>query len=227
MTHLQTKLLALTGFLLACVGCTQTTQNAIDEGTLQKHRARLVLQEEPAGAQAVLDIREAFTGISDEDLEDHLAQAVEDGDEDEELEFTADDLEVEISPVSAEPRDVVIVGKIGGMPNPWTETEPDFPWKEGSATLFLVDPATAAEFGDEEHAHDDSCDCPFCARKATERVDSVATVNFIDEAGKVIDLPAGPLLDLNERDTVVVRGRAHLIAGKMLVIDADGIYVRR
>ena len=35
------------------------------------------------------------------------------------------------------------------------------------------------------------------------------------------------LLDLQEEETVVVSGRAEMRGGEMLVIDADGVYIRR
>ena len=43
-------------------------------------------------------------------------------------------------------REVVVVGQIGGMPNVWPETHPDFPWYKGQASFFLVDTKVASQF---------------------------------------------------------------------------------
>lgn len=122
---------------------------------------------------------------------------------------------------------VALVGRVGGMPNPWPETETDFPWRANQATLFLVDPTTAEEFA--AHAAEvgpDHKDCPFCARRVTETVDGVACVTFPDASGKPAPIGARELFDLNEGDLVVVRGRATLVAGNLLVVEADGLYRR-
>ena len=49
-------------------------------------------------------------------------------------------------------------------------------------------------------------------------------VNFVDEKGEIIRIDARKLLDLKENQTVVIRGKAKLLGGAMLLIDADGIY---
>lgn len=136
--------------------------------------------------------------------------------------FTADD----DADGQQAPQEVVVVGKIGGMPNPWTDTEPDFPFKKETATLFLVDSATTEKFNVAGHGHEEKVDCPFCARAAAENIDAIAVVNFVDETGQVVPIPAQPLLELPELATIVVQGKAHLVGGKMLVIDAASVYVR-
>lgn len=124
--------------------------------------------------------------------------------------------------------EVVLVGRIGGLPNPWKESEPDFPWKKNQATLFLVDPATAAEFAD--HSTDDpdhAESCPFCARAAENATGSIATVTFTGPQGKPIEVGAAELLDVEENDLVVVRGQSKILPGDLVVVMADGIYVRK
>ena len=133
-----------------------------------------------------------------------------------------------------EPADVVAVLDVremfaGPAEDLGKAEEPDFPWKKDSATLFLVDPATAAELTDHDHDHgaDDHHDCPFCARAAEENVDSIAVVNFLDDDGAVLPIGAQKLLSVEEQETVIVKGRARMMGGKLLVIDADGLYIRR
>ncbi|MEM6655409.1 MAG: hypothetical protein AAF596_06370 [Planctomycetota bacterium] len=123
---------------------------------------------------------------------------------------------------------VVLVGQIGGMPNPWAGVEKNFPWVNGEATFFLVDPATAAEFAD--HAPEDpdhAANCPFCARAAQQSVDAMATVTFLDATGEPIAITASELFDVDAEDVVVIQGNARLLAEKQLFVEAEGIYIRR
>lgn len=124
--------------------------------------------------------------------------------------------------------EVVLVGQIGGMPNPWAETEKAFPWVVDEATFFLVDPATAAEFVDHENSDPEHvANCPFCAREAQKNKDAIVAVTFTDEQGDPIAVAADRLLGLNENDVVVVRGHGRLLAGDLLVVEAEGIYIRQ
>jgi hypothetical protein len=221
--HFRIAIFTLVSMLV--LGCADSGTR-LDPALVEQHRSRLLLADEPTGAQAVLDVREIFTGPSVEDSLHHLATDPPEGEPaDENIEFTAVDVTAPATTEPVGPQEVVVVGKIGGMPNPWPEKEPDFPWKKKVATVFLVDPATAEEFGHGEH--DEACDCPFCARKVKDNIDSLAIVNFVDPSGKVLQIGAQPLLDLEEKAIVVVHGQARLVGGKMLVIDADGMYVRR
>ncbi|TWT88849.1 hypothetical protein Mal64_23370 [Pseudobythopirellula maris] len=122
---------------------------------------------------------------------------------------------------------VVLVGKVGGIPNPWGKLEPDFPWRENQAAFFLVDPATAMEFDEHDAGDPDHlADCPFCAREAANQASAVAAVNFSDAQGKQIAIGARELLGLKAGDTVVVRGEAQLLAGDLLVVEANGLFIR-
>ncbi|MCA9241961.1 MAG: hypothetical protein KDA37_17240 [Planctomycetales bacterium] len=122
---------------------------------------------------------------------------------------------------------VTLVGKVGGMPNPWTDQEPAFPWKEGQASFFLVDPATAASFADHEHAAgEDHSDCIFCQQRAKQSASSIAAVTFNDPVGHPYPLRADKLLGVAENDVVVVTGEAKKL-GDLLVVNATGIYVRK
>lgn len=116
------------------------------------------------------------------------------------------------------PRKVVLVGQIGGVDNPWTS---------GQASFVMADPVMLAEADDGEHICDDS-GCKFCVRKAVDKLkEGLALVRFIDEDGQVVPIDARQLFDLEENQTVVVRGRAEIDVLGCLVVLADGLYVRQ
>lgn len=123
---------------------------------------------------------------------------------------------------------VVLMGQVGGVPNPLEETQPDFPWRNGEATFFLVDQEVASKLAAHLEAQGpDHQDCPFCARAIAKSSESMAVVNFSDQRGKPIRIAANDLFDLQEKDVVMVEGDATLLAGKMLLVDARKIYVKR
>lgn len=190
--------LALLAFC-ALVGCAEGPVKP-DPALVAELRDRYLLEAEPAGALTPLDWREAKTGDA-----------------------------AEPESTSAEPGGVVLVGQVGGMPSPWGDgAEPHFPWREGEATFFLVDPTTAAEFSDhaDEAGEAHAADCAFCANKAADKSSSVAVVTFSGGEGQ----PAAPidsrdLFGLKVGDLVVVRGVASLKGGVLLVA-ADGLHRR-
>ncbi|TWT73706.1 hypothetical protein Pla123a_35990 [Posidoniimonas polymericola] len=124
--------------------------------------------------------------------------------------------------------DVVLVGQVGGMPNPWGDAESEFPWRAGEASFFIVDPSTVAEFSGHEHdATEDHSDCVFCQKRAADSVHSVAAVTFNGPDGKPLPVDARKLFQIDADDIVVVKGFAKRIGGDLLVVDAKGLYVRR
>jgi hypothetical protein len=129
-------------------------------------------------------------------------------------------------PAAQKSREVVLVGQIGGMPNVWPESHPDFPWYAGQASFFLVDNKIAVHFAAHAKAHGGQ-DCEFCRQLAMKNAHAVAVVNLVDAQGKILEIDSRTLFSLREGQTVVVRGRAKLLAGAMLVVDADGIYLPR
>lgn len=124
-------------------------------------------------------------------------------------------------------RDVVVTGQIGGMPNVWPETHPEFPWYRGQASFFLVDSKIAAQFAAHAKSHGGGHECAFCKNLAAKNAHAIAVVNFVDEEGNILRVDTRELLDLKENQTVTVRGKAKLLAGSMLVIDADGVFTAR
>jgi hypothetical protein len=124
----------------------------------------------------------------------------------------------------AKPARVTMVGQIGGMPNLWPDTHPDFPWFAGQASFFLVDSKVAAQFADHARNHGGSHQCTFCKSLAAKNAQAVAVVSLIDEQGKVLRIDSRQLLGLREGQTVTVCGKAELLGGTVLVVHADGIY---
>jgi hypothetical protein len=127
---------------------------------------------------------------------------------------------------TAKPREVVVTGQIGGMPNVWPDSHPDFPWYEGQASFFLVDSKVASQFAAHAKQHGGGHQCTFCKSLAAKNAHAIAVVNFVDKDGKILRFDARELADLKENQTVMIRGNAKLLAGSMLVIDADGIFIR-
>ena len=54
----------------------------------------------------------------------------------------------------------------------------------------------------------------------------MAAVTFNDKTGKPIRIAASDLFGLEEDNVVVVQGNASLLAGNMLVIDAEKLQVK-
>jgi hypothetical protein len=110
---------------------------------------------------------------------------------------------------------VRLVGRIGGMADPWTE---------GQAAFVMTDPSAAAT-GHEAGACSDGC--PFCADKQ-DATRALAVVQFVDPSGKVLPYDARQLFGLRPDDTVVVEGRIDHNDGQgPLLVSATGLYIRR
>jgi hypothetical protein len=124
-------------------------------------------------------------------------------------------------------REVVVVGSVGGMPNIWPDTHPHFPWYPGQASFFLVDSRIARHMATHAKHHGGHDDCVFCRQLAAKNVHAIAVVNLVDEHGKTLPIDLRQVFDLKEGQTVIIRGKAKLLAGSLLQIDADGIYAKR
>ena len=127
----------------------------------------------------------------------------------------------------AGPIEVVMVGRIGGLPNPWQKTEPGYPFVAGEAKFFLADPGAVAEHEGEGHGHAAGEECAFCAAHAADSTSMLAVVQFKDKNGQVYPRDARQWFNLKGSETVVVHGKARLVEGGLLVVDADGLYIRR
>ncbi len=122
--------------------------------------------------------------------------------------------------------EVIVVGQIGGLTNPWESTQPDYPFAKNEAMFFLADPGAVAMREASGHVHAPGEECAFCAAHAAETSEMLAMVRFLGDGGKVLPLEVKQLVDVEPQDTVVVKGTARIIEGGMMVIDADGIYLR-
>lgn len=110
---------------------------------------------------------------------------------------------------------MVIVGKLG--------VAGQATFEKGEATFAVTDahPTLAS------HKHgegQDESDCPFCKRSQGERL---AIVQFVDPDGNVVKLDAETLLGAKEGDEVTVHGTGEVNSLDVLVINADGVYVKR
>jgi hypothetical protein len=206
--------------LIAISGCTQS-EPPVDPAVLAAHRERLVLGEEPDGAVGVLEVREMLAPPAE-------AEETSVGDPSNAADSAAPPTDLAAGS-QVPPEMVVVVGRIGGIPNPWKQARPDYPWLTGQAEFVIADAAAAAEIEDHGHAHDDpDHECPFCAAAADSNV--VAVVRFKDKSGKVIAIDAKELFDLKGDETVVVRGKPEILGDAkdgVLLVEADGLYVRR
>lgn len=289
-------LLALPGLtLLGVSGCSKP---ALDPAVVAKHRTALVLEEEPDGAQTVLEVREVMygapaetgvphdhdgDGVADHAPEDHPAEegAAEEAGHDHDGDGKADHAAEEHDHAHAaegeaahdhdhdgdgkadhaaedhahegeahdhghadhdhashdhahdsktplvEELDVVLVGSVGGVPNPSDQSWPDFPFAKSQAIFFLVDPEVAAEAEEHAHTHAPGEECAFCAAHAADSAHAIAVVQFADEKGKPLPVDARELFELKEKETVVVKGKAKATANGMITVDATGLYLRR
>ncbi len=164
----------------------------------------------------------------DEDGEDHEGHNEEHDHEAHEAHDEHDhDPEHEDHAHATESLNVVMVGHIGGLANPWANTRPEFPFAKTQAIFYLADPLAIAENAEHEHTHAPGEECAFCAAHAEDRADMLAVVQFVDEKGNVLPTDVRQLFDVKEKDMVVVSGKARIIAGDILVIDAQGLYIRQ
>jgi hypothetical protein len=126
-----------------------------------------------------------------------------------------------------EAKEVAMVGQIGGLANPWEETQPEFPFSTNFAVFFLADPQAVAENAEAGHVHAPGEECAFCASHAEENSEQFAMIRLLDDKGKIIPIDVREMFDIKDSDTVVVKGSAQIVEGGMLVVKATGIYVRK
>lgn len=107
--------------------------------------------------------------------------------------------------------DVVIRGRINAGDLP--------PWEPDQAAFILTD-ATGHE-GEKDH---DPHTCPFCSRSIN---DYLAKVRFHQPDGSVVGIDSRTLFDVQEKQLVVITGKASIDSEDLLAVSADGIYVVR
>ncbi len=231
--------------LLGQQGC---SKSSVDPALVAKYREQFILTSEPSDVQTVYEVRETLLGVSDTAHGDHDHEYADETEhehdehadhEEEDHEHAshdhADENEQEhvheqhsAEAVHAtEPKEVAMVGQIGGLANPWEETQPEFPFAQSQAIFFLADPQAIAEHEAEGHVHAPGEECSFCAAHAEENSELLAMVRLVDEQGQVLPIDTRQLLNLKENDMVVVQGEAQVLEGGMMIINAAGIFVRK
>lgn len=245
----------LFALLVGFIGFSGCTKPSLDPALVAKHQKQFVLTEEPEEVQTVYEVRELLLGHTDgehdhehaegvaeedhahehdegehshegETAEEHAAHAHEHDHEEAGHDHAAHEHDHEhVFPTEA--KEVAMVGQIGGLANPWEETQPEFPFSSNFAVFFLADPQAVAEHAEAGHVHAPGEECAFCAAHAEENSELFAMIRLVDESGKVLTFDTRKLIDLKDSDTVVVKGTAQIVEGGMLVVKASGIYVRK
>ena len=228
-------LIAILPSLALLGGCSDSAE------LLLSHRKNLILADEPDGVLPVLEVREALLGVEpahahEHDHAEHTSEHQghdhdedEDEDEHEEEHKGHDHEEQGVAQVALPTKEieVLLVGQIGGLPNPWKAAQPDFPFEKNQAKFFLADPGAVAGAEASGHSHAPGEECPICAAHAKDSTELLAVVQFLDKKGHVLPIDARELFDVKTKDTVVISGKARVTAGGILVVDATGIYIRR
>lgn len=111
------------------------------------------------------------------------------------------------------PQEIVLWGKIGGGKQVWSPSTAEF---------MLIDPTFEMEAGGHVCTSDN---CPFCKGK-DEKDKAQAIVSLVGSDGKVPSLDVRKLLPLEEGQMIVVRGQAEVNSLGLLVVRAQGVYVR-
>lgn len=236
----------------ACLGQLGCTKAPVDPAVLAQHKEKFTLSDEPQDVQTVFEVRELLLGHTQEGHdhehaegesaddhshegetpEEHAAHEHEGEEHSHEgetaEEHAAHDHEHDHEHVfPTEAKEVAMVGQVGGLANPWEETQPEFPFATHFAVFFLADPQAVAEHAEEGHVHAPGEECAFCAAHAEENSELFAMVRLVDDAGKVLPLDVREFFQVKEGDTVVVKGSAQIVEGGMLVVKASGLYVRK
>lgn len=232
---------------LSQLGCTKST---VDPKIAAAYRAQFNLKDEPTDVQTVFEVRELLLGHTEEGhdhehaeeehshegetAEEHAAHAHEDDEHSHEGEtaeehaaHSHDHAHDHEHVFPTESKEVAMVGQVGGLANPWEETQPEFPFATHFAVFFLADPQAVAEHAEEGHVHAPGEECAFCAAHAEENSEQFAMVRLVDDNGKVLPIDVREFIDVKEGDTVVLKGTAQIVEGGMLVVKASGLYVRK
>jgi hypothetical protein len=110
-------------------------------------------------------------------------------------------------------QDVVVVGRIGGRPNPWIKGMAAFPIVDRSLT-----PCNEIE--------GDTCKTPWDYCCEADLPKATVLVMFTDESGKVIKKDPRELLQVKELQTVVVTGKAKRDKAGNVTVLASKLHIR-
>ena len=110
--------------------------------------------------------------------------------------------------------EVAVLGRIGGSVSPWVD---------GRATFTIVDPTLTA-CSDKPGA---SCGTPWDYHQEADKLPaSIATVKFLDDSGKDLEIDARSLLAVKELTSIVVTGKARRDGAGNLTVLASGVFVQ-
>ncbi len=115
-----------------------------------------------------------------------------------------------------EPREVVVVGRIGGVDEPCNPHQSSF-------VIVDLEAATAAA----GHQHKPGEDCPFCAKKRQELAQTTAIIRILGSDGQILPIGAQQLLEVSPNQTVVIRGQGTVNELGCLTVAAQGLYIRK
>lgn len=109
-------------------------------------------------------------------------------------------------------QDVVVVGRIGGRPNPWIK---------GLAAFTIADrslrPCNEIE--------GDTCKTPWDYCCESDLGKATLLVTFVDESGKIVKQDARKLLGVKELDTLTIVGKAKRDPSGNVTLVASKVYV--
>jgi hypothetical protein len=110
---------------------------------------------------------------------------------------------------------IVVVGRIGGIANPWIDGRAAFMLLD--ASIKLVPEGTESKAGA-------MCTGDCCA---SERARNMTLVKLVDENGRLLTVDARQLLGVNANDLVVIRGKTNKDDSGNLIVLANGVFIRR
>ena len=118
-----------------------------------------------------------------------------------------------VTVVTKDGDEVVVVGHIGGDPNPWVE---------GRAAFWIVDPSI------KPCPPGEGCKTPWdcCCLPKEDLLKAMATVKVVDDEGKTVPVDARKLLGVKESMTVVAHGIAKRDEKGNLTVLTDTLFVR-
>lgn len=188
------------------LGCTTSVDPVVES-----HRKRFVMSQEPPGAVSIATARKQL-GL---DQENEAETDVEEPNRAESDSGTVDPSALEPAYESAEPIQLVLEARVG--------SSDDQTWEPGKAEFMVSEVLSDDVHGGEGH---DPETCPFCQLEAGSASARIAVIRFLDEADQLIEVDARTLLGVEAGQEVVVSGTASVDPLGVLVIAADGIYLR-
>jgi hypothetical protein len=113
--------------------------------------------------------------------------------------------------------DVVLVARIGGI-------EGEI-WDPNRAAFMVIDTSYVEPETKDEAPQHDADNCPFCRANKKKLLASTALVQIVDAAGEVPAVHAKKLLQVDEGQTVVLRGQARIDGLGNLAVQASGVFL--